>query len=113
MRVTIGDYEFDRVDYDERNDVLCLRAVAWHEIASAAATPEGHVVGFDERGDVTGMTLVNAKWLIDATGSCPSPSHSALRLPGGPGRRALIPSGASDRFSVSSEAQPLCSALAR
>lgn len=68
MTVRIGDYEFDHVSYDARGDVLYLRAGESRPAASTYGTPEGHAVRFDEAGNVIGITIVNAKWLIDRDG---------------------------------------------
>ena len=38
------------------------------EAARQEATPDGHVVRYDEEGNVIGITLVNAKWLLERDG---------------------------------------------
>ena len=68
MTITIGDYHFDRVEYDAVGDVVYLRASAGRPEASTYATPEGHAVSFDDAGNVIGITIVNAKWLLDRDG---------------------------------------------
>lgn len=65
MSVKVGPYEFDHVSYDESGDVLYLRAGESRDAARTSATPEGHAVRFDESGDVIGITIVNAKWLLE------------------------------------------------
>lgn len=32
------------------------------------STPEGHAVRFDEHGSVIGITIVNARWLVESDG---------------------------------------------
>jgi uncharacterized protein YuzE len=32
-------------------------------------TPEGHVVRYDEHGRIAGLTVVNARWLLDRDGA--------------------------------------------
>jgi len=36
--------------------------------AETFGTPEGHAVKFDAAGEVIGLTLVNAKWLVEQNG---------------------------------------------
>ena len=36
--------------------------------ADVYGTPEGHAVRFDEHGSVIGMTIVNARWLVEREG---------------------------------------------
>jgi uncharacterized protein YuzE len=68
MTVKIGSYEFDRVDYDAKGDVLYLAKHGPAEVSTTLATPEGHAVLFDEAAQVIGVTLVNAKWLVERDG---------------------------------------------
>jgi uncharacterized protein YuzE len=68
MTVVIGNHCFEHVVYDEEGDVLYLRAGETRDPASTYATPEGHAVRFDEQGSVIGMTLVNARWLLERDG---------------------------------------------
>ena len=68
MRVKIGPYEFDHVTYDAVGDVLYLRAGESRPAADTFGTPEGHAVRFDEDCNVIGVTIVNAKWLLDRDG---------------------------------------------
>jgi uncharacterized protein YuzE len=48
--------------------VLYLSVGTPMEAARQEATPEGHVVRYDEGGNVIGITLVNAKWLVERNG---------------------------------------------
>ncbi|MCW3018269.1 MAG: hypothetical protein JWN10_577 [Solirubrobacterales bacterium] len=77
MTVHVGTYEFDHVDYDKDGDVLYLRTGPEQPAADTFATPEGHAVRLDERGEVIGITIVNAKWLLERDGglkvTVPSP----------------------------------------
>ena len=65
MTVHVGSYEFDHVDYDKDGDVLYLRTGSAQPAADTFATPEGHAVRLDEHGEVIGITIVNAKWLLE------------------------------------------------
>jgi uncharacterized protein YuzE len=68
MTVRIGPYEFDHVSYDRDGDVLYLRRGPKREAADTFASPEGHAVRLDDDGEVIGITIVNAKWLLDRDG---------------------------------------------
>jgi uncharacterized protein YuzE len=68
MTVHVGPYEFDHVSYDSEGDVLYLRRGERRDSADTFGTPEGHAVRLDEGGDVLGITIVNAKWLLDRDG---------------------------------------------
>ncbi len=68
MSVHVGPYEFDHVSYDGDGDVLYLRRGEQREAADTFGTPEGHAVRLDEQGEVIGLTIVNAKWLLAQEG---------------------------------------------
>jgi uncharacterized protein YuzE len=68
MTIRIGDHEFDDVSYDVDGDVLYLHQGKPVAAAETFGTPEGHAVKFDSDGDVIGLTIVNAKWLVERDG---------------------------------------------
>jgi uncharacterized protein YuzE len=68
MTVHVGPYEFDHVSYDNDGDVLYLRRGEQQAAADTFGTPEGHAVRLDGDGDVIGITIVNAKWLLERDG---------------------------------------------
>jgi uncharacterized protein YuzE len=68
VTIRLGLLEFDHVVYDEKADVLYLSVGEPEEAARQEATPEGHAVRYDRGGNVIGMTLVNAKWLVEQDG---------------------------------------------
>jgi uncharacterized protein YuzE len=68
MIVHVGPYEFDHVSYDRDGDVLYLRRGEQREAADTFGTPEGHAVRLDQHGEVIGITIVNAKWLLGREG---------------------------------------------
>jgi uncharacterized protein YuzE len=68
VTVKIGPYEFDHFAYDATGDVLYLRAGQSRSAADTFGTPEGHAVRFDDDGNVIGITIVNAKWLLERDG---------------------------------------------
>jgi uncharacterized protein YuzE len=69
MTVHVGPYEFDHVSYDNDGDVLYLRHGEQREAAETFSTPEGHAVRLDEDKEVIGITIVNAKWLVERDGT--------------------------------------------
>ena len=66
--VKIAGIEFDRVVYDAEADVLYLHvgdpatAVDWD------GTPEGHATRYGPDGSLVGLTIVNARWLLEQDG---------------------------------------------
>jgi uncharacterized protein YuzE len=71
MTVHVGSYEFDDVSYDREGDVLYLSRGETHDAGQTLATTEGHAVRLDGDGEVVGITLVNAKWLLERDGKLP------------------------------------------
>ena len=69
MTVHVGTYEFDHVSYDSDGDVLYLRRGERQAAADTFGTPEGHAVRLDEDGEIIGITIVNAKWLVERDGT--------------------------------------------
>ncbi len=69
MSITIADTTFDRHEYDIRGDVLYLSVGTPQTPSKTIATPEGHAVDYDESGAVSGMVLVNVKFLLDRDGA--------------------------------------------
>ncbi len=68
MTVTIGNIAFDRVRYDAEGDVLYLHRADPADAVDFDASPEGHHLRFDAAGELIGVTLVNAKLLLDHEG---------------------------------------------
>jgi len=68
MTVTIANIKFDRVRYDAEGDVLYLHRADPADAVNFDASPEGHHLRFDSDGQLIGVTLVNAKWLLDHEG---------------------------------------------
>ncbi len=65
MTVQVGGYDFEQVMYDEIGDVLYLRNSSSGGGSSTHGTTEGHAVRLDAEGNIIGMTIVNARWLIE------------------------------------------------
>jgi uncharacterized protein YuzE len=69
MSVKIAGIEFDRVDYDRGADVLYLHvgepgtAVDWGE------SEEGHALRYGPDGAIVGITIVDARRILEADGA--------------------------------------------
>ena len=57
--VRVGDWAFDRGAYDREADVYYLHA-GRPRPAIGEETPEGHIIRFDEAGEICGLTLIDA-----------------------------------------------------
>ncbi len=68
MNVKIDDLTFDRGHYDAEGDVLYLGRGETNHASNAALTPEGHGVRYDDRGEVIGVTIINARRIIEHDG---------------------------------------------
>jgi uncharacterized protein YuzE len=68
MDVTIGHLTFDGASYDEQGDVLYLHVGERHAAADSEETPEGHVLRIDATGGIIGLTIINARWLLERDG---------------------------------------------
>ena len=68
MNVKIDDLTFDRGHYDAEGDVLYLGRGDTNEAADAALTPEGHGVRYDDSGGVIGVTIINARRIVEQDG---------------------------------------------
>jgi uncharacterized protein YuzE len=75
MSVTIGPYTFPVVHYDAGGDVLYLHTVAPDGAVDFDATPEGHALRFGPDGEIVGITIVDARWLLQRDG------HIRITLP--------------------------------
>jgi uncharacterized protein YuzE len=75
LNIEIDGLIFDRANYDADGDVLYLARGESSEAADAALTPEGHGVRYDDHGKVIGVTIVNARWLLERDG------HVTVTLP--------------------------------
>lgn len=68
MNVTIGNLTFDHATYDAGGDVLYLHVGERQAAADSEQTPEGHVLRFRADGSVIGLTIINARWLLEHEG---------------------------------------------
>jgi len=65
MTVTIGQTTFDHVEYDEDADVLYLHVGDPKTATHFEESPEGHAWRFDSVGRLVGLTIVNARLLLE------------------------------------------------
>jgi uncharacterized protein YuzE len=68
MTVKIGHLTFDHATYDEQGDVLYLHVGEPRAAADGEETPEGHALRFDADGRIIGLTIINARWLLERDG---------------------------------------------
>ena len=54
--------------YEAMGDVLYLSSAEDDKWGAVQETPEGHAVRLGPDGQVTHMTLINARWLLDRDG---------------------------------------------
>lgn len=65
MKITVGHTTFDRVDYYAVADVLYLHVGDPSQATDFDESPEGHALRYDRAGSLVGLTIVNAKQLLD------------------------------------------------
>ena len=75
MNVKIDDLIFDQSDYDADGDVLYLLRGDTTHASDGALTPEGHGIRCDENGQVIGITIINARRMLEHDG------HITITLP--------------------------------
>jgi len=66
--VKIAGIAFDRVVYDREGDVLYLHVGDPSSAVAFDATPEGHHTRYGPDGSLVGLTIVNARWLLEQDG---------------------------------------------
>jgi uncharacterized protein YuzE len=68
MTITIGTFTFDNVFYDAGVDVLYLHMGDPSTAMDYDESPEGHALRFDADGSLVGVTILNAKLLLERDG---------------------------------------------
>jgi uncharacterized protein YuzE len=68
MIVNIAGIEFDNVLYDREADVLYLAVGASRAAGEFDTSPEGHYLRYDEHGSLFGITIVNARRILEREG---------------------------------------------
>jgi YD repeat-containing protein len=69
MSVTIGSVTFDRVSYDREADVLYLSVGDPAHAADFDESAEGHALRYDADGRLVGLTIVDARRLVERDGA--------------------------------------------
>ena len=64
----LAGIEFDRVVYDREGDVLYLHLGDPSSVVDYDATPEGHATRYGPDGSLVGVTIVNARSLLEHQG---------------------------------------------
>ena len=68
MTIKLGHFVFDNVFYDADVDVLYLHMGDPSTAVDFDESPEGHALRFDVDGNLVGVTILNAKLLIERDG---------------------------------------------
>lgn len=68
MTVKIAGIEFDNNLYDREADVLYLHVGDPASAVDFDGTPEGHHTRYGPDGSLVGLTIVNARWLLEQDG---------------------------------------------
>jgi uncharacterized protein YuzE len=78
--VKIAGIEFDRVVYDRGGDVLYLHVGEPSSAVGWDASVEGHALRYGPDGSLVGITIVNARWLLEQDGEIviTLPSHRVV-----------------------------------
>jgi uncharacterized protein YuzE len=87
MTITIGPFDFDNVFYDVDGDVLYLHKGDPASAVDFDESPEGHALRFDGVGNLVGVTVLNAKLLLDRDGELKITVPEIIRV----GRDAVAP----------------------
>jgi uncharacterized protein YuzE len=69
MSITVGSVTFDRVSYDREADVLYLSVGDPAEAVDFDESAEGHALRYDADGKLVGLTIVNARRLLEHEGT--------------------------------------------
>ena len=89
MSVQIAGITFDNVNYDAAADVLYLHVGNPDRAVDFDTSAEGHHLRFDGNGELVGLTIVNAKWLLEREGEITITIPERVRVPGGALAEAL------------------------
>ena len=68
MSVKIAGIEFDNVFYDADGDVLYLHVGSPKTAVDFDESPEGHHLRWNARGQLVGITILNARRLVERDG---------------------------------------------
>ncbi len=80
MSIEIDGLLFNGGHYDAEGDVLYLSRGSSHWAVDGELTCEGHLIRYDAAGDVIGVTILNAKWLLERDGHLKITMPHEIRL---------------------------------
>ncbi len=69
MTLTVGSITFDRVSYDREADVLYLSVGDPAQAVDFDESAEGNALRYDADGRLVGITIVNARDLLERDGA--------------------------------------------
>ena len=69
MTITVGSVTFDRISYDRDADVLYLSVGDPGKAVDFDESAEGHALRYDADGRLVGLTIVNARSLLEGNGA--------------------------------------------
>lgn len=69
MSISVGPITFDYVSYDSEADVLYLSIGDPSSAVHFEESAEGHALRYDENGRLVGITIVNARRLLEREGA--------------------------------------------
>ena len=75
LTIEIGGLIFESDDHDDEGDVLYVSRGEPQPAAYAALTPEGHAIRYGAGGEVIGVTIINARFILNLDG------HLKISLP--------------------------------
>jgi uncharacterized protein YuzE len=87
MTITIGTFTFDNVFYDAEVDVLYLHMGDPSKAVDFDESPEGHALRFGADGRLVGVTILDAKLLLERDGEIKITVPEIVRV----GSAALAP----------------------
>ena len=68
MSVRIGNIDFESATYYAEGDVLYLHNGSPSDAVDVDGSPEGHHTRFDGTGTLVGITIVNARYILELEG---------------------------------------------
>lgn len=75
LNINIDGLTFDHAEYDTEGDVLYLARGEGGTASDGALTPEGHGIRYGPNGEVMGVTIINARFILRRDG------HITITLP--------------------------------
>lgn len=90
MTITIGTFTFDNVFYDSEVDVLYLHMGDPATAVGFDESPEGHALRFGADGRLVGVTILDAKLLLERDGEIKITVPEIVRVGSAAVARALV-----------------------